>query len=246
MIGGKQTCGPSLGERSRRTWWKSESILSRWSLSDEFFCFCFVFVSIFSSRVVLTGARSHVLATNVCATGCVHTLTCCTHFFSGVPYTASTHRTSLCVLHTCTAQGCLQCACRHLSVFSLSPFSCVTLLCSCCSLTVTSRPSLDLDDLKAQVKRTPHEDEDWPIHALHRSWAQKSSTRILPWWHDAHQRSGPQYLRLLEKPRPRTPDNSVFPHFLNLLFRSVFMMILLFRETVRKRFWLSTCSTRFW
>ena len=59
-------------------------------------------------------------------------------------YTARALRTFLCVLHTCIAQGmaqgCLQCACRHLSVISLSPFSCFTRPCSCCSLTVTSRP----------------------------------------------------------------------------------------------------------
>ena len=55
-------------------------------------------------------------------------------------YTARTLRTFLCVSHTCMAQGCLQCACRHLSVISPSPFSCFTSPCYCCSLTVTSRP----------------------------------------------------------------------------------------------------------
>ena len=71
--------------------------------------------------VVPTVVRTHVVATTVCATGCVHTLTCCTYIFCST-YTARTLRTFLCVLHTCMAQGCLRCACRHLSVISPSPF----------------------------------------------------------------------------------------------------------------------------
>ena len=90
-------------------------------------------------------------------------------------YTARTLRTFFCVLHTCMAQGCLQCACRHHSFISPSPFSRFDRIGSCCSLTVTSRPlptatSTTSDDpihtflpnfpdLKALVKRTPPKDE---------------------------------------------------------------------------------------
>ena len=70
-----------------KSWWEIKKNLKEvWEYSlkmvTEWWIFLFfVFVSIFRSRVVLTGARSHVVATYVCATGCVHTLTCCTHFF---------------------------------------------------------------------------------------------------------------------------------------------------------------------
>ena len=73
-------------------------------------------------------------------------------------------------------QGCLQCACRHLSVISPSRFSCFTRPCSCCSLTDTSRPfptsTTSLTFLptrscttsptwKAQEERTPHDDQEF-------------------------------------------------------------------------------------
>ena len=138
MIGGKQTCGPSPGERDQKTRRKSEGFLSKWSWSDDFSVFFFDFLA---AGVVPTVVRTHVVPITVCATGSVHTLTCCTYIF-WCTYTARTLRTFLCVLHTGMAQGCLQCAC-HVSLDSPSHFSCFTRLClclPCCSLTVTSRP----------------------------------------------------------------------------------------------------------
>ena len=87
-----------------------------------------------------THRSSHPRSSNqcVCDGRCTHSHLLHAHFLLCIHCTYS--RTFLCVLHTCTAQGCLQCACRHLSVISPSPFSCFTRACSCCSLTVTSRP----------------------------------------------------------------------------------------------------------
>ena len=65
------------------------------------------------------------------------------------------------ILHACdTCMAQVVCSAHVLSFDSLSPFSCFTRPCSCCSLTVTSRrlPVHDFlphfPDLKAQVKRT--------------------------------------------------------------------------------------------
>ena len=131
----------------------------------------FLFFDFFSSRG-RSHRTSHPRSSNYCVCdGLV------ARIFFWCTYTARTFRTFLCVLHTCMAQGCLQCACRYLSFISPSPFSWFTRLCSCCSLTVTSRPlptttsttSLTIpstpscrtfqNDLKALVKRTPPEDE---------------------------------------------------------------------------------------
>ena len=120
------------------------------------------------------------------------------------------------------AQGCLQGAC-HVSLDSPSPFSCFTRLCFCLpcfSLTVTSRPlptatSLTLTSTtsrimfrtwKAQVKRTPNEDELSGYLAKsafnRRLWAQEvRQDHICGQWHDDHWRSRPRYLRLFENHR---------------------------------------------
>ena len=68
-----------------------------------------------------------------------HTHLLHTHF-SGV----HTLRVHFAHFHACTfTHGSrLQCACRHLSFVSPSPFSCFTRPCSCCSCKVTSRPLL--------------------------------------------------------------------------------------------------------
>ena len=97
------------------------------------------------------------------------------HFF-WFTYTARTLRTFLCVLHTCMAQGCLQCACRRLSLSShLFPSHVPPVLAPLLFLDghFETTPDYDLTDfdvhdflpnfanLKAEVKRTPHEDEEF-------------------------------------------------------------------------------------
>ena len=178
MSCGKQTGGPSLGESDQKELEGSPEVFSQ----DGHGVMSFVFVSIFSSGVVLIGVRTHVVATTVCDGVCTHTLICCTHIFWCM-YTARTLRTFLCVLHTCIAQGCLQCACRRLLVISLSPFSCVTRPCSCCSVTLTSRPfptsTTSLTSLSTRSCRTS---PTWK----RRSNALRTRTRSLVTWPIPH------------------------------------------------------------
>ena len=50
------------------------------------------------------------------------------------------------------------------------------------------------------------------IRYKHRLWAQEVRQEYFRgWWHDAHQRSEPQFSPTSRKPRTRTLDNSVFP-----------------------------------
>ena len=125
MIGGKQTSGPSPGERDQK---ELEGSLKVFSQDGHGVIFLV-------EEVVPTGFRTHVVATTVCATGSVlHA-----HFF-WCTYTARTLRTFVCVLHTCMAElrqkGSLdEC---HNSPSRFLPLSCFTRLC--CSHTVTSRP----------------------------------------------------------------------------------------------------------
>ena len=116
MNGEKQISAPSLGERGQKEpGRRSEGILSK--MVTE----CWFFVSIFS----VSRSRTH------------HTHSLHAHF-SGV----HTLRVHFAHFHACTfTHGSrLQCACRHLSFVSPSPFSCFTRPCSCCSCKVTSRP----------------------------------------------------------------------------------------------------------
>ena len=97
-------------------------------------------------------------------------------------------------------------AVSYLSI-SLSPFSCF-IRRLCCSRTVTSTPRSRphrlrraLPDPKARVKRTsaraPVSLATWPIPRTPQVMSPRSSN-LRGWWHDAHQRSGPQFLGLLE------------------------------------------------
>ena len=139
MTGGNQTRGPSPGERDQKELEGSLKVFSqRWSWCDYFFL---VGVGWNFSGRGRTYRGSHPRSSNYCVCDRVvfrHSFIARTFFWC--TFTARTLRTFSCVLHTCMAQGCLQCACRHLSVISPSPFSCFTHPCSCCSLTVTSRP----------------------------------------------------------------------------------------------------------
>ena len=122
MIGGKRR--------------NSESILSMWSWSDEFFCFGFNFFC----RVVLTGV-SHPRGTNYCVCDGERTHTHLLHaHFSGV-HALRVHFAHSCACYT---HAWFKGVCSAHVVISLShsrsPFSCVTRPCSCCSLKVTARP----------------------------------------------------------------------------------------------------------
>ena len=131
-IGGKQTCGPSPGGRDQKEpGLKSESILSRWSWSDEFFVLIF-----FNGRVVPTGVRTHVVATTVCATGSVHTHSLVARTFFLVHNFVHAHFSCMWTHHALLKLF----AVRMSSLLTHIFLSCFTRLCSCCSLTVTSRP----------------------------------------------------------------------------------------------------------
>ena len=150
MIGEKQNSEPSLGEWKQKEHKRSPKVLSQ----DGHGVMGFLF-RIFSSRVVLTGVRSHVVATTVCATGDEHTLTCCTHTFFWCKYTARTLRIFLCVLHTnagsrVSAVGMSSSLC-HL-IFSLLMF----------------HPSLLLLFLDGHFETTPDLDDlaDFDVHAI--------------------------------------------------------------------------------
>ena len=178
----------TLPEPRRRI---EEFFLSRWSWSDK--CSFFLSLDFFLDRVFL-GFRTHVVATTVCTTGGVHTLTCRTHIF--LLHSLSTHiRTSSCVSHTRMAQGssvCKKgvCVCVLDLSISLSPFSWFTRL-PCCSCTVTSRPIPNTTSLltptstwscrtfpswKCRRCATPHLHRDVrlpdQIRCKHRLWAQ--------------------------------------------------------------------------
>ena len=91
----------TLSEPRRRI---EEFFLSRWSWSDK----CSFFLSLDFFSTVFFGFRTHVVATTVCTTGGVQTLTCRTHIF--LLHSLSTHiRTSSCVSHTRMAQGSSVC-----------------------------------------------------------------------------------------------------------------------------------------
>ena len=143
-----------------------------WSWSDEFFFFS----EFLSSGVVLTGVRTHVVATTVCATVSGHTLTCCTHIF--LVYTHCAYISHILVRVT------------HMHDSRVSAVRMSSSLCHLTFSLLMFHPSLlllfldrhfktfpDLDDLtdvsvhailpnfpdlkKAQVKRTPHEDQEF-------------------------------------------------------------------------------------
>ena len=80
----------------------------------------------FLDRVSLTkflAFRTHVVATTVCTTGGVHTLTCCTHSFCYTVCLRTSAYLHACA-HTCMAQGCQKVLCTcvislHLAFSSL-------------------------------------------------------------------------------------------------------------------------------
>ena len=193
------------GFRTQTTNWIF--FLSRWSWSDE----CWFFRQIFRGSYTCSSdynmydggvyIHSAVARTFFC-TKRVHNHICT--LLMRVTYT---HGSSV----------CKKVCCMHMSLISISPspFSCLTH--PCWSRTVTSRllpatTSLTIPSTrscstylsqKRRTHATPHEHRGvWlpgQIRSQHRLWAQKVRREYFHgWWHDAHQRSGPQYLRHLE------------------------------------------------
>ena len=129
----------------------------------------------------------------------------------------------------------LQCECRHLSVISPSPLSCFTRPCLLfpdghfettpdCDLTDFDVHDFlpNFPDLKAQVKRTPHEDELFGYlakSALNTGYEPKSSTRSLPWMMTRCSSTiRTTIYPTSPAPRTRTLVNSVLVQCLNPLF----------------------------
>ena len=137
----------------------------------EWWVFCFDFIG---SRVVLIGVRTHVVAITVCATEGVHTLACCTRIYLVYMHCAYTSHILMRVTYMhgsrVSAVGMSSSLC-HLT-FSLLMFHPSLLLLfldghfetfpDFDDLTDVSVHAIlpNFPDLKAQVKRTPHEDEE--------------------------------------------------------------------------------------
>ena len=117
--------------------------------------------------------------------------------------------------------------CRFLSI-SPSPFSCVTHLC--CPRTVMSRPLLTTTSLTVPSTRSllhiprPKSAGHAQLRTMHREvWLlgrvrwnagyEPKQFDIRRWWHDAHQRSRPQFLRLLENSNGNTNQFGVHTVF---------------------------------
>ena len=184
-----------------------------------------IFLQLFcktEQRAVQVSASRHI---GICAhdtppgrfsqvfTGGVHTLTCRTHIFLRTAHSLRTSHIFMRVTYTHGSSVCKK-VFAHVSFLSVSPspFSCLTRLC--CS--------------HGHFETTPDYDfTDDPIHTSLPNFPVLKA-------HDAHQRSEPQFLRLLENPRARTLENSVFTQCLNPLFRTFLMMILLFTRKQRK------------
>ena len=185
--------------------------------------------------------RTHAVVSTVCATGGDHALTCCTHIFL---HTARSLRTSA-HFHACHTQAWLKvmkkvfvaCACLH----THDPFFFFVL--AFLSLG-TSRPTSPthpsvrscrtFPTQKRGSSALPHQRRAvWllgQVRSPHRFLAQGVRwENFRGRWHDAHQRSRPQYLRLLEnhtrEHRTMRSSHSVW----SLCFETLLMVILFFR-----------------
>ena len=223
--------------------------------------FCFW---LFSCR----GRTHNVVATAVCATErCTHTPTCCTHIFLR---TARSLRTSHTLMHVNThawlkSQVLVACAC-HISLSShLLPSHVSPVL-------APAVPWRSLRDHSRLRPRRPHWrscPHDLAELSRPESAGQADSARgRAGWlsgqvvtntgyepkrvrqdhfrgqWHDAHQRSGPQFLRLLENHKREHETIRCF-HSVWILFFARFSLVILFlwkkakkacnRETVARK-----------
>ena len=125
----------------------------------------FFVVPIFRSRVVLTRVRTHVVATIVCATERVHTLTCCTHIFLVHIHCAYTSHIHMRVTHMHGS--------RVLAVRMSSS------LCDLIFSLLMFHPSLLLLFLDGHFKTVPDFD-DVPVHTI--LSALRTRTRSLATW----------------------------------------------------------------
>ena len=186
MIGGMRTCGPSpVGRDQNEPEMKSESVLSRWSWSDDFF------KNSEGSYPRRSEVRTHVVVSKccVCDGWCTRTHLLHAHFL----HTARSLRTSA-HFHACHTHAWLKvmkkvfvaCACLH----SHDPF-----FCPCCSFTwhfETNRTDTPVRtilpnflDPKARVKRTSARATSslatWPSPFSTEVRSSRSLMRKLPW-----------------------------------------------------------------
>ena len=171
-IGGKQTSGSSPGGKDQKD---LEGSLKVFSQDGHGVMFFFLVVKF----------HIHVEAATLCATGGVHTLTCCSHTFCA-QRAHCVLRTSSCVSHTHCSRSWKRCL-LHAHVVSLdfSHLSPVSVRCFC---TVTSRPT-----------SPTHPSARGRAVWLLGHWARRvRQDHFRGCWHAAHQRSGPKYLWLLE------------------------------------------------
>ena len=160
--------------------------------------------------------RTHVVATTLCTTVCVDTLTCCMHFFLHPTRSLRTSYILMRVTHThssnswkrCLSHECL-CSLPRFLPFHVSPVSAVLVH------PLRHPPSVRLlaelsPSLKRRTCATPHlHREVWPpgqVGCTHRLWAQRvRRDHFCGRWHDACQRSEPRsYLWRLENTRQNT------------------------------------------
>ena len=203
-----------------------------------------IFCSFSSSRGRTTWVRTHTTATTVCATGGVHTLTCCTLMFF-LLHTHSVH-TSHILMRVAHMHGSRVSAVRmssslcHLT-FSLLVFHPSLLLLFLDGLFETT-PDYDLDDLtdvsvhailpnfpdlKAQVKRTPHEDEEFgylATSALNTGYEPKEFNKITSVDDDT---------MLINDPTSRKSTNENISVWI-LCFARFSLVILFLREKAKK------------
>ena len=213
MIGGKQTSGPSPGERDRKEHEGSPKVLSQNGHGAMIFSFFWL-----SSSRCRSHSCSHARSSNDCVSDgeCTHTHLLHVHFLVYIHGAYTSH-----ILMRVTHMHGSRVSAVRMSflpwlTFSLLMFHPFLLLSSLLFLDghFETTPDYDLTDfdvqdlpqnfpdLEAQVKRTPHEDELSGYLAkpafIRRFWAQEvRQDHICGQWHDAHWR----YLRLFENHR---------------------------------------------
>ena len=173
----------------------------------------------------------------------IHSLVARTCFCSTVCLRTSAH------LHACHTHAWLKVmkkvfvACVSMFSVSLSPFSCFTRLC--CSLTVTSRPFLTLTSTtflpsftcpksagQAHSRTSSEKHGYLAKSALNTGYEPKKFDKITSTDNDTMLIDDPDLNEISltsRKSHMRTLDCSVFSQFLNPLFRTFLMMILLFK-----------------
>ena len=200
---------------------------------------------IFSPTVFL-GFRTHVVATTVCTTGGVHTLTCCTHIFLRTARSPRTSHTS----HACHIHAWLKgakkvlCTCvvsLHLAFSLLMFHPSLLLLYILFDITFQSTilPYLPLPVSKTQdTRNSAHASRslaNWPSQMQTQVMSPTSSIRSLPWTLTRCSSTIRTTISpTAQKPRTRTQDCSVFSQCLNRLFRTFLLVICFSNRKQRK------------